>query len=172
MSCRMEVYIDGGCRSNGQDWAIGAAAACFKSQGGEWDQSWIMELPRGRYERKPTSQRAELSAVIMALNKIIEKANTLPTNAWPEVTIYTDSKYVVGCMRDWIVNWQQNNFRNANGKEVANRDLIEEASDLDYDVLEMGSIAYVWIPREQNTFADRMCNVCLDRQERRITQRH
>jgi len=78
--------------------------------------------------------------------------------------IYSDSKYAVGCMTEWIYKWIQNDWTNSAGNEVANRDLIERASGLDDKVRDLGPVEYIWISREQNEDADRYCNQALDRQ--------
>lgn len=49
---------------------------------------------------------------------------------------------------------------------MVNRDLIQEASDLDDEILHLGDVKYVWIPREQNTIADEAANRCMDKQEK------
>jgi ribonuclease HI len=63
----MEIYIDGGCRGNGQPGAIGAAAAVFKHRYGH--KAWTRVLPR---YPPPTNQRAEITAIIMALQQALE----------------------------------------------------------------------------------------------------
>jgi ribonuclease HI len=68
-------------------------------------------------------------------------------------------------MNDWVYKWTKNGWRNAAGNEVANRDLIEEACDLDDRLKEEGSVEYIWIPREQNEEADRYCNQAMDDEE-------
>jgi len=50
------------------------------------------------------------------------------------------------------------------GYEVANRDLIQLASDLDDRVKELGSVRYIWVPRSENMEADQACNEALDSQ--------
>lgn len=75
-------------------------------------------------------------------------------------------------MRNWIPSWRPYGFLNANRKEVANRDLFEQASGLDDQVLQRGIVDYVWIPREQNAMADIMCNRCLNAQEQKEEQEH
>lgn len=86
-------------------------------------------------------------------------------NPYLNVTIYTDSKYVVGCMRTWIYKWVKNGFLNAKGVEVVNRDLIEKASGLDDEVCGLGDVEYVWSPRAENDVADCAVNECMDEQE-------
>lgn len=56
---------------------------------------------------------------------------------------HADSKYAIGCMTQWLHNWTNNGWRNSWGSEVANRELIEEASDLHDQVSEEGEVKYV-----------------------------
>ncbi len=76
--------------------------------------------------------------------------------------MHSDSKYAIGCMNDWIYKWCRNGWTTSAGYEVANRDIIQEASDLDDRLKEEGDVRYVWIPREQNQDADRYANEALD----------
>ena len=156
----MKIYVDGGCRGNGQPGAIGAAAAVFeKRNGGHY--AWTKSLPQ---YPPPTNQRAEITAIILALEQALEKYENLDTNPYLDVKIYSDSKYAIGCMTNWIYKWTRNGWINAAGNEVANRDLIQEASDLDDRLKEEGDVEYIWISREENQLADRLCNECMDEQ--------
>ncbi|KAL2811872.1 ribonuclease H-like domain-containing protein [Aspergillus granulosus] len=157
----MEIYVDGGCRGNGKPWAIGATAAAFKKRNGK-HKGYRRALPS---HPRPTSQRAEIAAIILALKKALRIRKHLLTNPYLDVTIYSDSRYAVGCMTRWIHKWANNGWTNARGDEVANRDLIERASDLDDRLNRVGDVSYVYIPREQNQHADKLCNICLDEQE-------
>jgi len=156
----MEIYVDGGCRGNGKPDSIGAAAAVFRRKWGKSDY-WTRVLPRWP---PPTNQRAEISAIILALEQALEEYANLDGNPWLDVKIYSDSKYAIGCMTDWVYKWSTNGWRNAAGNEVANRDLIEEASDLGDRLKEEGKVEYIWIPREDNDEADRICNEAMDDQ--------
>jgi ribonuclease HI len=156
----MEIYVDGGCRGNGQPGAIGAAAAIFKKKYGGYD-AWTKSLP---LYPPPTNQRAEITAIILALEQALEKFEELDTNPYLDVKIYSDSRYAIGCMTNWIYKWARNGWINAAGNEVANRDLIQEASDLDHRLKEEGGVEYIWIPREENQIADRLCNEDMDKQ--------
>ncbi|KHO01408.1 ribonuclease H1 [Metarhizium album ARSEF 1941] len=156
----MEIFTDGGCRGNGRSWAIGAAAAVFKSKYGK---------TRGHYRclpdyPTPTNQRAEITAIILALELALEKYDALDTNPYLKLKIYSDSRYAIGCMTEWIYKWCENGWINAAGYEVANRDLIEEASDLDDRLKELGTVSYIWIPRYENEDADDLCNRAMDNQ--------
>jgi ribonuclease HI len=156
----MEIYVDGACRGNGQLGAIGAAAAIFKKKRGGYD-AWTKSLPT---YPPPTNQRAEITAIILALEQALEKFEELDTNPYLDVKIYSDSRYAIGCMTKWIYKWTRNGWINAAGNEVANRDLIEEASDLDDRLKEKGDVEYIWIPREENQLADGLCNEHMDKQ--------
>ncbi|KAL9088289.1 MAG: hypothetical protein Q9165_006213 [Trypethelium subeluteriae] len=157
----MDIYVDGGCRGNGQPGSTGAAAAVhMKKWGGS--SSWTRRLPRSP---NPTNQRAEIVAVIMALEIALGKVQELDLIASLDLRIYSDSRYAVGCMNEWIYKWTRNGWRNSGGNEVANRDLIAEASDLDDQVKDHGNVNYIWIPRADNQTADELCNEELDEQD-------
>lgn len=159
----MVYKVDGGCRRNGYSNAIGAAAAVEVQKYGGC-KSWTQQLPR--YQGfTPTSQRAEITAIILALELALEKYQQLDTNPRISLTIYSDSRYAVGCMTEWIYKWCRNGWVNAAGNPVVNQDLIQKASDLDDRVKELGSVTYQWISRESNSVADELCNNCLDEQE-------
>jgi ribonuclease HI len=165
MAYTMEIYVDGGCRGNGKPGAIGAAAAVFKPKFGR-SLAWAKALPRSP---TPTNQRAEITAVIIAIEQALERFKELYTRPRLDVTIYSDSKFAVNCMTQWIYKWTQNGWINAQGYPVANRDLLEEVSDLDDRLRDLGFVEYIWIPREQNQEADRYCNEKMDEEARQIS---
>ena len=68
-----------------------------------------------------TNQIAELKACIVALKKC---------NTNNELNIYTDSRYVIGCMTLWITKWIQNDWKKYDGGEIKNIDLIKELYSL------------------------------------------
>ncbi|KAI0906556.1 ribonuclease H-like domain-containing protein [Ustulina deusta] len=154
----MEFYVDGGCRGNGKPWAIGAAACIMMKRHGSY-ASQSLELPR---DPEPTNQRAEMTAIIMALEWALKRYHELDSNPRLAVRIHSDSRYAINCMDNWIYKWTRNGWVNSSGYEVANRDLIEEASDLDDRLQELGSVDYIWIPRSENQAADELCNDKLD----------
>jgi ribonuclease HI len=154
----MKIYVDGGCRGNGQPGAIGAAAAVVKLRGGR-TRTWTRELP---FYLSPTNQRAEITAIILALELALEKYESLDSYPKFNVTIYSDSRYAVNCMTDWVYGWANNGWMNSRGFEVVNRDLIEEASNLDDRLRDLGRVKYEWIPRGENWEADEACNDCMD----------
>lgn len=107
-SAVIEIYTDGACRGNpgpgGWAWAV-APDGTPRGSGGE---------------AHTTNQRMEIMAVLEALR-------SLPG----EVTIVSDSTYVVNCFRDgWWEKWLRNGWKNAKREPVANVDLWKPLVEL------------------------------------------
>ncbi|KAI0870810.1 ribonuclease H-like domain-containing protein [Hypoxylon argillaceum] len=154
----MEFYVDGACRGNGKPGAIGAAACCYVRKNGSFD----VRTKRLRRRPAPTNQRAEITGIIEALLWAFERSKKLHSSPWLDIRIHTDSKYAIGCMTTWIDKWANNGWVNSSGNEVANRDIIELAYEIEDMVKEIGTVSYKWIPRSKNTLADSYCNEMLD----------
>lgn len=92
-------------------------------------------------------------------------ADSSPIPVSLDVKIYSDSKYAIGCMTEWISQWCDNRWKNAAGKPVANRDFIMMASGLDGKLREGGKVKHVWIPRSENDDADGCCNRVVNQME-------
>jgi ribonuclease HI len=108
------IYTDGACSGNGRGHARGGWAAILVHASTERELSGA--------ESNATNQRMELRAAIEAL-----KALTVPS----QVTLYSDSAYVVNCFRDsWYEAWRQNGWRNKRKQPIANRELWEELLEL------------------------------------------
>jgi ribonuclease HI len=68
-------------------------------------------------ERDTTNQRMEVTAACVALETI---------DNGHAVTVYSDSSYLVNCMRrGWYKKWRENGWLNHLQEPVANRDLWE-----------------------------------------------
>jgi ribonuclease HI len=156
----MKMYVDGACRGNGRPGAKGAAAAVQK-----------MKWRRRRHHSKllpnhprPTNQRAELTALIMALELARTRYRELSTYPILKLKISSDSKYAVKCMTEWQFKWRRTGWINSAGQELVNRDLIERACALEDELERVANadIDYIWIPRWQNTIADTCCKHALD----------
>ena len=59
----------------------------------------------------------ELKAVRLGLSHIIRPV---------DLEIYVGNQWVVTALNSWINTWQQNGWKKTNGKEVENRELLEE----------------------------------------------
>ena len=73
-------------------------------------------------EAQTTNNRMELRAVIEGLSALKERC---------EVSVYSDSAYVVSAFaNDWITAWQNNGWRTSGKDEVKNRDLWQQLLSL------------------------------------------
>src|SRR5437667_2709845 len=96
-------YIDGACRGNGQLGAYGGAGLYIP-------QRDIHAYRSLHTHEKPTNQRAELTALIMALDAAIKRRGQLHSSPYFVLQINTDSKYVIGCLGDWLEKWEENGW--------------------------------------------------------------
>jgi ribonuclease HI len=99
----VEIYTDGACRGN-------------PGPGG-----WGVLLINGDRrktlhgaEPETTNNRMELTAAIEALNAL---------RSAQRVTLYTDSKYVMDGIREWMPNWKMRGWKTSARKPVKNQDL-------------------------------------------------
>lgn len=162
----IKFKVDGGCRGNGGPNPYGAAAA-VRLLPRNRHSAWTKTVRSTRHHMA-SNQRAEISAIILGLELAIAEILDLSFDPHVRVTIFTDSRYAVGCMTTWIYKWCRNGWVNAAGNEVANRDLIEKASSLDDWVKELGAeVEYVWISRAENELADEYANIRMDEMEKR-----
>jgi ribonuclease HI len=104
----LTIFTDGACQGNpgpgGWAWAVAPEGQPFGAGG----------------EARSTNQRMEIMAVLEAL-----RSND------GEITIVSDSTYVVNCFRDrWWVRWQSNGWRNSKKEPVANTDLWKPLVEL------------------------------------------
>ena len=161
MTYFIEIYVDGGCRGNGKPGSYGAAAACFKLRSGRW-KDWGGRIEKTERPR-PTNSRAEIIAIIIALRQALQKYDNLNNYPRLEVKIHSDSQYAIGCIRDWVYKWRQNGWISVAGNPIANQDLIEEASDLNERLEDLGTVEYKYVPRAENEHADRVCRDVMDK---------
>ena len=83
--------------------------------------------------RQGTNQVGELTAVLMALRRFKE-GNLL---------IETDSRYAIGCSRDWVKAWKKRGWKKNNGSEIKNLPLIQA---IDKEISQRrGSVEFAWV---------------------------
>ena len=97
------IYTDGACLGNP---GKGGWAAIIIEPTGEKE---IVGC-----ERSTTNNRMELKAVIEALKEI--EVNS-------QISLFSDSKYVIDGITKWIKNWKINDWKTTNKKEIKNLDL-------------------------------------------------
>lgn len=100
---KMQIYTDGACSGNP---GPGGWGALLRYEGHE------KELSGGHPET--TNNRMEMQAVIEALQSLKSKCI---------IDIYTDSKYVIQGMTEWLEGWKRKGWKTAAGKSVKNVDL-------------------------------------------------
>lgn len=104
------IYTDGSCVGNTGGYGI----VIVKDE-------IIVDEYQGKVPTKSTNNIAELYAVLQSL-KMIDLND--------EVIIRTDSKYVIGCLTNWINRWKVNGFLTSKGKPIENKELIVEIHEL------------------------------------------
>ncbi len=99
----MEIYTDGACRGNPGPGGWGVVLIAGKRR----------KTMHGG-EASTTNNRMELTAVIEALNAL---------KGSQQVSLYTDSRYVIDGINGWIDNWKRRGWKTAAKKPVKNQDL-------------------------------------------------
>ncbi|MFA6324966.1 MAG: ribonuclease H [Candidatus Paceibacterota bacterium] len=116
------IYTDGAARGN--PGPAGWGAVIFVD--GE-------KFETGGRSHKATNNQMELSGPIGALI-FLKKLASQPTPTGREfaknIEIFSDSKYVIFGITEWIFNWQKNDWRNAAKKPVLNKELWVELYSL------------------------------------------
>jgi len=117
----IEAFTDGACSGN-------------PGPGG-----WGVWLRYGNHEKElcggeahSTNQRMELQAAIEAL-KALKKPS--------KITIYSDSKYVIQGITEWISSWKKRGWKNSAKKDVANQDLWQQLDALN----NLHNVTWQWV---------------------------
>ena len=149
------IYTDGACSDNGRYGAKAGVGFAFSSIGRENTRGCVSlplerEGPDGK-RYTPTSNRAELRAVIAAL-----EWRRWYLKGWDALVIATDSIYVANGSTSWISSWVEQEWYKATGGKVANKDLWKHLLRLFREYAIHGCEVMMWhIPRSQNQLADK-----------------
>lgn len=134
----VEAFTDGACKGNPGPGGWGAILRLGHHE---------KELSGG--EKLTTNNRMELSGAIEALKALKEPC---------EVSLHTDSRYVIDGITKWIFGWQKNGWRNAAKKPVANADLWQELAT----VMRPHKVHWVWVKghdgHPENERADKLAS--------------
>ena len=136
----IRIYTDGACKGNPGPGGWGVLII---------NDSIKKEIYGG--EAETTNNRMELSAVIEALKSVDGLACP--------ITIFTDSKYVLKGMSEWIKKWKINNWISSNKKPVKNKDLWLILDSL----ATLHEIKWIWVKghsgHPENDRADFLANM-------------
>lgn len=113
METALIIFTDGACINNGKKNAKGGIGVYFP--GGEFDN-----ISHEFINKTVTNQRAELYAIYMALQQVINN-----NKKYNKIIIYSDSLYSIRSLTLWIKQWEQNGWYTTNKKPVQNLDIIQ-----------------------------------------------
>lgn len=121
MSNIVTIYTDGACKGNPGPGGWGV----FFQYKSKQKQLFGGEL-------LTTNNRMELMATIQALENLQHCC---------QVKLYTDSKYVLQGITDWMLNWKKNGWKTASKQAVKNEDLWRRLDA----AIQRHSIEWVWV---------------------------
>ncbi len=136
------MYTDGACRGNP---GPGGWGVLLRARGRE------RELFGG--EPETTNNRMELTAAIEGLKALRRRCH---------VRLYTDSRYVMQGMTEWLENWKRRDWKNSSRKPVKNKDLWQALDQ----ACQRHDIEWRWVRghtgHEGNERADALANRGID----------
>ena len=139
---QVDLYTDGACRGNPGPGGWGALLIAQDSR---------KELMGA--EILTTNNRMELMGAIQGLGALKRRC---------AVRVYTDSKYVLQGLTEWLPDWKARGWRTAAKKPVKNQDLWEK---LDAAV-QLQDIEWHWVKghagNEGNERVDLLANMAID----------
>ncbi len=125
---KVKAYTDGACSGNPGPGGWGVYLIAENDAG-----IVVKEETLYGKNRDTTNQMMELTAAIQALESL-KRENV-------NVTIFTDSKYVVDGITKWIFGWLKNDWSTASKKPVANRLLWEKL----FALTKTQNVEWVWV---------------------------
>jgi ribonuclease HI len=106
----VEIFTDGACKGNPGPGGWGALMRVHAN-------GKVHEKELSGAEAETTNNRMEMTGVIRALAALNQPC---------QVTLCTDSKYVIDGITKWVFGWQKKGWVNSKREPVANEDLWKE----------------------------------------------
>ena len=139
---RIKIYTDGACRGN-------------PGRGG-----WGVFIINGQESKKIFGGKIETTNNEMELTAAIKGLEFF--NSPTDLDLYTDSKYVMDGINDWIHNWKKNGWKTANKKPVKRSNLWMELDKLN----SLHDVKWYWVKGHSgdigNDMADELANQGID----------
>ncbi|BFZ55370.1 hypothetical protein PYCC9005_002410 [Savitreella phatthalungensis] len=131
------IWTDGSSLSNGK-YGARAGYGCYFQPNPDLGHSLIIESnasfllqavsARLLDEDRQTNQRAELRAIITALDRAcMIDSERRDSGRHHKVYITTDSMYSINALTDWSARWKLNGWKTSTGQPVENADLVKRA---------------------------------------------
>lgn len=131
MANNIEIYTDGSCLGNPGPGGVGIVLN-YKEHSKEMSEGYELT----------TNNRMELLAVIIALESLLRKDL--------EITIYSDSKYVVDAVeKGWLNHWVKKNFKKKKNKDLWLRFL---------DVYKLYDVKFIWVKGHATNKYNNICD--------------
>jgi len=141
----IEIYTDGACSGNPGPGGWGALLRSGKHE---------KEICGGEHET--TNNRMEMMAVIQALS-LLKKPSA--------VNLFTDSKYVMQGITEWMDGWKAKGWKTASKKPVKNKDLWQQIDDL----VQKHNVSFHWVKghsgHPENERADELARQGIPKEE-------
>lgn len=146
----MALFSDGACRGNPGPGAWGVL-------GQTPDEKIAFE--KSQMEFETTNNQMELMGAIEGLEELIKLGQE-----GEEVFLYSDSKYVVNGITQWVWGWKKRGWKKSDKKTPENLSLWQKLDELR---LRFPKIHFRWIKghagHPQNEYVDQLANNALDR---------
>ena len=117
--------------------------ACVGNPGpGGWAAIVLLENEKKELfggERLTTNNRMELIAAIKGLEYCVKQEEKQPS--LKHIRIFTDSTYVKEGITVWINNWEKNNWKTGDKKNVKNVDLWKKLKEL----IQSNQVEWNWV---------------------------
>lgn len=151
---KLIIYADGACKNNqssNKEKVIGGWGFLILYTNKEGKE---IKLERFNGKINTTNNEMELTAIIESL-KVLKQSC--------EIDLYTDSKYAVQGMNEWIKNWIKNNWKGSNKQVIKNVELWKELDELS----KIHKINFHWVKghstNEYNNRVDKLANLGCDK---------
>jgi ribonuclease HI len=109
---KLIIFTDGACINNGKQNAKAGYGIHFPN-------NELNDISEHFINSPITNQRAELYAILIALEKIKNISNN------NNIELYTDSQYSIDCLTKWVKTWTRNGWKSKFNKPVKNQDIIK-----------------------------------------------